>query len=285
LGERRASTDEGSREKMQQDRTWLSIVIPAYNEARRLPETLRVIDAYAQRWSQPVELIVVDDGSADGTAEIVRDVAAELEIAVRLFRHAPNRGKGFALKVGFAASRGETILFTDADLATSFAFSDALLAELEHAEMAIGSRKLTGARIPVRQPWLRERMGRAFTFLVRHLIVDVSDVTCGFKAFRGDVGRDLFARCRIYDWSFDAELLHVATEREVRIVEVPVEWRDQEGTKVRLLRDALVSLLGLARIRWNALRGIYGEPEAPSLVPEELSVRSVDDRPAAGTSS
>jgi dolichyl-phosphate beta-glucosyltransferase len=270
----------------QQDRPWLSVVIPTYDEARRIPATLRAIDAYARRWHRPVELIVVDDGSSDRTVDVVRELGAELSIGLRLLRYAPNRGKGFALKVGFAASRGELVLFSDADLATSFDCSDGLLAELEHAEVAIGSRKMDGASIQVRQSWLRERMGKAFTFLVRQLIADVSDVTCGFKAFRGDAGRDLFARCRIYDWSFDAELLHIAQVRNMRVVEVPVVWCDQEGTKVRLVRDSLASLRGLARIRWNALRGVYRQPEAPAVEPEELPLQLArSDRPASGTSA
>jgi len=233
----------------QQDRPWLSVVIPTYDEARRIPATLRAIDAYARRWNRPVELIVVDDGSSDRTVDVVRELGAELSIGLRLLRYAPNRGK-------------------------------------EHAEVAIGSRKMDGASIQVRQSWLRERMGKAFTFLVRQLIADVSDVTCGFKAFRGDAGRDLFARCRIYDWSFDAELLHIAQVRNMRVVEVPVVWCDQEGTKVRLVRDSLASLRGLARIRWNALRGVYRQPEAPAVEPEELPLQLARrDRPASGTST
>lgn len=266
---------------MQESRPSLNIVIPAYNEARRIAGTLREIDAWARTWTRRVELIVVDDGSVDGTAETARRIGDQLALPVRVLRYATNRGKGFALKVGFAASEGERVLFTDADLSTPMPCADVLLAALENADVAIGSRKMRGSRLLVRQPRLREWMGRVFTYIVRRMIADVSDVTCGFKAFRGDVGRDLFARCRISDWSFDAELLHIAQARGARIAEVPVEWSDREGTKVRLVRDALGSLLGLARIRWYAALGRYDAPGTHPPEAEELPADGVGERSPA----
>jgi dolichyl-phosphate beta-glucosyltransferase len=239
----------------------LSIVVPAFDEARRIPETLRAIDAHFAARAHEVELIVVDDGSRDDTAGVVRELAKSLELPLSLLRYAPNRGKGFALKVGFAASRGARVLFSDADLSTPIEEADALLAELEcGAEVAIGSRKRARARVEVHQPWLRETLGKGFTLLVRTLVADVTDATCGFKAYRGDAGRDLYARMRVFDWSFDAEMLWVARARGLRTTEVPVRWRDQAGTKVDLRRDVLRSLAGIARIRWNAARRRYAEP-------------------------
>jgi dolichyl-phosphate beta-glucosyltransferase len=239
----------------------LSVVVPAYNEAQRIPASLQAISDHFAAAPYTVELLVVDDGSSDDTAAAVRTLAPSLALPVRLLRYAPNRGKGFALKVGFAASRGERVLFSDADLSTPIAEADRLLAELDQgADVVIGSRKRERAHVEVHQPWLRETLGKGFTFLVRMLVADVTDATCGFKAYRGDVGRDLFSRVRVYDWSFDAELLWIARQLGLRLSEVPVRWSDQVGTKVNLRRDVLRSLQGIARIRWYAALGRYEAP-------------------------
>jgi len=238
----------------------LSLVVPAFNEAQRIQATLRAMAEFLDSHFERSELIVVDDGSADLTAQVVRAVAAELPVSVRVIRYPENRGKGFALKAGFANARGERILFSDADLSTPIEEAIRLLAALDQSPIAVGSRKMPGARVEVHQPWLREMMGKVFTWLVRVLVADVSDATCGFKAFRGDVGRDLFSRVRIDDWSFDAELLYLARFRGHRIQEIPVRWRHEAGTKVDLRRDVWRSLIGLASIRVNALRGIYRSP-------------------------
>lgn len=239
----------------------LSIVVPAYDEAMRIPATLRAISEHFAAAPFAVELIVVDDGSGDGTSDVVRETASSLAVPLRLLRYAGNRGKGFALKVGVLASRGDRVLFSDADLSTPIAEADRLLAALARGfALAIGTRKHADARVEVHQPWLRETLGKGFTLLVRLLIAPVTDATCGFKAYQGDVARDLFARMRIFDWSFDAELLLLARRRGLRLVEVPVRWRDQSGTKVDLRRDVVRSLLGMARIRSNDARGRYAEP-------------------------
>jgi dolichyl-phosphate beta-glucosyltransferase len=248
----------------------LSIVVPAYNEASRIPAALQAISAHFAARPYAVELIVVDDGSADDTSAVVRAAAPSLAIPLRLLRYAPNRGKGFALKVGFAGSRGARVLFSDADLSTPIEEADRLLAELDRgSDTVIGSRKRSQARVEVRQPWLRETLGKGFTFLVRRLLADVSDATCGFKAYRGDAGRDLFSRLRVEDWSFDAEALLVTRLLGYSLAEVPVRWRDQAGTKVDLRRDVLRSLVGIVRIRWYAARGRYAEPCPLDLNPEE----------------
>lgn len=241
----------------------LSVVVPAYNEAARIPTTLRAISDHFARAAFPVELIVVDDGSSDDTGAVVRAIAPELALPLTLLHYAPNRGKGFALKVGFAASRGERILFSDADLSTPIDEAERFLAALDAgADVAIGSRKSARARIEVRQPWLRETLGKGFTLLVRLLLAEVSDATCGFKAYRGSIGRDLYSRMRVFDWSFDAEMLLVGRRLGLKLVEVPVRWSDRAGTNVRLARDVVRSLAGIARIRSNALRDLYAAPLA-----------------------
>jgi glycosyltransferase involved in cell wall biosynthesis len=240
----------------------LTVIVPAFNEADRIAAPLREIGAYLAAQDYGAEIVVVDDGSDDGTVEVVCDAAAGFAPAVRVLRCEVNRGKGHALKVGFAAARGEQILFTDADLSTPIEGAGRMLTALnEGADIAIGSRKAPGAEIAKHQPWYREQMGRIFTLIVRGLIADVSDATCGFKAFRAEVGRDLFSRVRVFDWSFDAEVLWITRQRGYRLAEVPVHWEDRAGTKVSLLTDTLRSLRGLARIRINAARGRYAAPQ------------------------
>jgi dolichyl-phosphate beta-glucosyltransferase len=240
---------------------WLSVVIPAFNEAERIVETLGAIQRHLRTQPYTAEIIVVDDGSEDGTFEVVRRTADALELPLRAFRYSPNAGKGYALKHGFAQARGERILFTDADLSTPIEEADRLLDGLERgADVVIGSRKMAGAAVLVHQRWYRERLGKVFTWMVRWLIADVSDATCGFKVFRRAAGQDIFSRLRISDWSFDAELLMLTGRLGYRLAEVPVRWADRPGTKVRLLRDGLSSLYGLGRIWVNAARGVYRTP-------------------------
>lgn len=239
----------------------LSVVVPAFDEAERIEATLRAISRHLAARRSASELIVVDDGSSDATALRVRALAPALAVPLQLLRYEPNRGKGFALKVGFAATRGARILFSDADLSTPIEEADALLAALDAgADVAIGSRKHARAVVEVRQPWLRETLGKGFTWLVRRLVADVGDATCGFKAYRGEAGRELYARLRVFDWSFDAEMLLVAGLLGLRTTEVPVRWRDQAGSKVVLRRDVPRSLLNLARIRAAAAAGRYAAP-------------------------
>ena len=239
----------------------LSIVVPALNEARRIRTSLIAMGEFLERQPCESEIIVVDDGSSDGTLDVLREIGPGLPVPLRAIRYQRNRGKGHALKVGFAAARGEHILFSDADLSTPIHCAERLLAAIDSgADVAIGSRKTAGASISVRQPLLREVLGRGFTMLVRLAVVRVSDVTCGFKAFRAEAGKDLFERVRVLDWSFDAEVLFLAQRAGHRITEVPVEWHDEAGTRVDLRKDVIASLIGLVRIRWNALRGVYGAP-------------------------
>ena len=248
---------------MASEAPWFSLVVPAFNESDRIGPSLREMDAYLAGQPYSAEIVVVDDGSSDGTAGLVNQIARELATPLRLLRYEKNRGKGRALAVGMTASRGARILFTDADLSTPIEETVRLLAPLDSgADVTIGSRKGEGSEIRIHQPWYREQLGKVFTLIVRFLVAEVTDVTCGFKAFRGEVGRDLFSRLRIDDWSFDAELLMLTRQRGYKLVEVPVSWEDRPGTKVSLLRDGIGSLVGLFRIRWNAAQGIYSSPRS-----------------------
>jgi dolichyl-phosphate beta-glucosyltransferase len=244
-----------------EDDCQLSVVIPAYNEAGRIVEPLRRIDAYLRAGNIPSELVIVDDGSTDGTADVVRHVTPELRTPVQVIVCASNRGKGHAVKIGVRHARGCLVLMTDADLSTPIEELDKFLAHVGNGvQIAIGSRKIPGAVIEARQPLLREMMGRVFTLLTRRLLVPVSDVTCGFKLFTREAAAELFQRVTLDDWSFDAEVLFLAHRAGFAIREVPVRWRDDPATKVRRGRDALRSALGLARILVNTARGQYGPP-------------------------
>jgi dolichyl-phosphate beta-glucosyltransferase len=250
---------------------FLSLIVPAYNEARRIGRPLTEMGAFLARQPYSSEILVVDDGSCDGTSSVVSGIAPTLSVPLRLIRYPRNRGKGYALKVGFQAARGERLVFSDCDLSTPLDEMPRFLAALdENWDFAIGSRNAAGARITRHQPRYRENLGKVFTWLVRKLIADVSDATCGFKAFRRDVGKDLFARTRIDSWSFDAEVLLIARRRGYRLTEIPVRWEDREGSKVNLLRDILNSLIGIARMRANDVARRYQEPRAVETTTEEF---------------
>jgi dolichyl-phosphate beta-glucosyltransferase len=253
----------------------LSLVIPAYNEASRLPETLPEVAAWMADRAPDGELLLIDDGSSDATFEVARQLAAQLPVRFQAVRLARNRGKGYALKTGFALARGEKILFSDADFSVPLRYAEAFLAALDDgADLVIGSRKTAGAEIVVAQPWLRQSLGKVFTWLTRTLVVRVSDVTCGFKAFQGDVGRDLFARLRNEDWSFDAEILYLAQQRGHRLRELPVEWHDHADTKVRVVGAAFDAFFGLLRVRWHAARGLHDQKLEVDPPAEAFSNRS-----------
>jgi dolichyl-phosphate beta-glucosyltransferase len=239
----------------------LSLIVPIYNESERIREPLEEMGQFLAAQPFPTELVMVDDGSRDGTFEIVTEIASHLPVRVRAIRYNVNRGKGYALKVGFAAASGERLLFTDCDLSTPLDEMPRFLAALDEGhDFVIGSRKKAGAEITTHQPWLRERLGMVFTAIVRTLIADVTDVTCGFKAYRRGPGQDIFSRLRVEDWSFDAELLLLAQRRNYRFCEVPVRWEHRDGSRVNIVRDVLKSLIGIAQIRINAALGRYEEP-------------------------
>jgi dolichyl-phosphate beta-glucosyltransferase len=244
----------------------LSIVVPAYNESKRLPSTLEAIRQYALRSTSSVEVIVVDDGSDDETLSIARSFQPE-SAAYRVIS-APHRGKASAVRTGVLAASGATILFTDADLSTPIDYADHLMTAIEAgADIAVGSREGAGAR-RVGEPGYRHVMGRVFNGIVRTLAVPgIEDTQCGFKAFRGPVAHDLFNRARLYlgdevvagprVTGFDVELLFLARRDGLTIVEVPVYWKHVPGSKVRPFRDALAMLWDVVHVRYFAARGRY----------------------------
>jgi glycosyltransferase involved in cell wall biosynthesis len=246
-------------------RSELSVVIPAYNEAERIGASMRRLATYLAAHHPAAEIVVADDGSTDDTAAVVRELAGEIGLPVSVLGAATHRGKGHAVRRGMLAADGALVLMTDADFSTPIEELEKLHAAVTSgADVAIGSRRTAGAVIEKRQPAVREAMGRVFTWLTRQLLVDVSDVTCGFKLFRREAARAVFSRATLDDWSFDAEALFLVKRLGLKLVEVPVHWSDAPGTKVRLGRDAVESAVGLARILLNDTLNRYGIPsDAP----------------------
>jgi dolichyl-phosphate beta-glucosyltransferase len=238
----------------------LSLVIPCFNEERRVDACLDAVCRHLDsRRDVTAEVVCVDDGSTDGTAERLRRWR-ERRSDVRVLSLARNRGKGGAVRAGVEAARGDVVVFLDADLAVDVRHVDRVLPYLQDGvDVAVGCRHVEGARVERAQGRLRRTLGRAYLGLARRLLgLSVSDVTCGFKGFRRAVALHLFARSRSRRWGFDAEVLHLA-EREGYVVrEVPVAWRDGDASAVRLPRDAWESLRELLEVRGRAARGAHG---------------------------
>ncbi|MBK7931339.1 MAG: glycosyltransferase family 2 protein [Bryobacterales bacterium] len=238
----------------------LSIVIPAYNEQARLPDTLAQVLAYldSSRVSDP-EVIVVDDGSRDGTAALV-EVWSRKDARVRLVKNPGNRGKGYSVKHGMLEARNEWVLFSDADLSAPIEEFDKLWAavEREQAAVAIGSRALNRGLIGVRQSLFRETAGRFFNLVVRLVCgLPFWDTQCGFKLFRRDAAREVFSRLQLERFGFDVEALFIARLKRHKTIEVPVRWNHAEGTKVSMFRDSVDMFLDLLRVRRNQVLGKY----------------------------
>lgn len=235
----------------------LSVVIPAYNEAAVIRQTVRDVAAFLTASGLTHEILIVDDGSTDGTVAAARELEGAMP-AVHLIQ-APHEGKGGAVKRGALEASGAWLLFMDADHSTRIEeFRKCLPWLREGFELVIGSRKMPGADVRVHQPWLRESMGKIFTALTNLILgTRASDITCGFKSFTAGAAKAVFELQRIPGWGFDAELLFIARRLGCRIKEVPVVWTDDASTKVRLLRDAARSLLELLVIRSGPWRGWY----------------------------
>lgn len=255
----------------------LSIVVPAYNEARRLPPFLQRTLTYLDQRRLSYEILVVDDGSQDHTPQAV-ELLAQQSPAVRLIQLTRNRGKGAAVRRGMQAARGTMQLFADADGATP-------IEELSHlesalaagADLAIGSRALASQdpNYTVQARWHRSVMGSLFNALVQRLgLRHIADTQCGFKLFRRSVAQDLFSVTCVDGYAFDLELLYVARQRGYRIAEVPVNWTDQPGSKVRPWRDGFLMLREMMAIRKRHAQGRYRPRAWPTLSTVEPALHS-----------
>ncbi|HEY6147339.1 MAG TPA: dolichyl-phosphate beta-glucosyltransferase [Thermoanaerobaculia bacterium] len=230
-----------------------SLVIPAYNERDRIAASLEAIAAWRQ--SRPGgydwEVVLVDDGSTDGTSEIARAAARDAGLPVEIHSLPRNRGKGAAIRAGVLASRGDPILVSDADLSTPLSEFEKLAGRLPEHPIAIGSRAIDEDLVRRKQPPHRRALGKLGNVLVRVFAVHgIRDTQCGFKLFRGAVARELFRDAQVDRFAYDMEILHLAQRRGLAIAEVPVLWFNAPGSKVSVVRDALPTLRDLLRIRW-----------------------------------
>lgn len=221
----------------------LAVVVPAYNEAQRLTDNLLTLLGYLQSYRPTAELIVVDDGSTDGTAEAAQELFARRpDVAARVLRYPENRGKGHAVRAGLLATEAPIALFSDADLSTPITELEKVVEPIEagRCDIALGSRALDRTLIGRRQPWRREQGGKVFNALVRLTTgLPFSDTQCGFKAFRMEAARPLIEQAEIDGFGFDVELLFLARRAGLRMLEVPVRWDHYEGSKVHIVKDSL----------------------------------------------
>src|SRR5438876_5713469 len=229
-----------------------SIVIPAFNEAARIGETIRATLDYLSRTSPESELIVVNDGSTDATSPIAREALKPSAIQTQLLENFPNRGKGAAVRRGLLTAQKPIGLFFDADLSTPLEEIPKLIEPIARGEVdvAFGSRALDRRLIGHHQPWRREQGGRVFNLIVRVATgLPFWDTQCGFKAFRLDVFRPILERARTDGFGFDVELLYLARKANLRMKEIPVRWNHYEGSKVNVARDSLRMLREIVTLR------------------------------------
>jgi glycosyltransferase involved in cell wall biosynthesis len=237
-----------------------SIVIPAFNESARILATLQSVIACIREKGWAAEVLVVDDGSRDATAEIVKALARDAP-EVRLIENPGNRGKGYSVRSGLLQALGEVVMFTDADLSAPIEEAEQLFAAIaQGADIAIGSRWLEKDRQTHRQPFYRRFFGRCFNAVTRAVMgLRFADTQCGFKAFTRAAAQTVFQLQTIERWGFDPEILFIALKRGYRVAEVPVSWAHDERTRMSYLKDGLTMLQEIAVIRWNALLGRYNK--------------------------
>jgi len=233
------------------DNIYLSIVIPAYNEEQNLSSTLHDIAQYLKKKDYKYEIIVVDDGSNDRTAEIASSEGKNFQYFT-LLKNRTNRGKGYSVKNGVLAAKGELVLFMDADNSTRIDQVEKLfLAIKEGFDVAIASRKVTGA-IAASQPLYRIILGNTYILFSKAIIgTKVRDYNCGFKLYRQDIIKFLFPRLTMDDWSFDSELIYLISKFKLKIKEIPVRWEYKRTSKVKPLRDGIKSFLSLLKIKFR----------------------------------
>ncbi len=236
----------------------LAVIVPAFNEARRLTDNLLTLLSYLQAFRPEAELIVVDDGSTDGTAEVAEGLFARLpDVTARVLRSAKNRGKGHAVRTGLLAAQAPIALFSDADLSTPITEMPKIVEPIEagNYDIVLGSRALDRSLIGHRQPWRREQGGKVFNALVRLTTgLPFSDTQCGFKAFRMEAARPIVERAQIDGFGFDVELLFLAQRAGLRMLEVPVRWDHREGSKVHIVRDSLRMFAEVVNLRRRVAR-------------------------------
>ena len=237
---------------------YISIIIPAYNEEKRIENTLKEIDKYLSRQNFDYEILVVNDGSKDKTTEVVRDLVPWIK-HLRLINNKENHGKGYVVRQGMLAAKGEYRIFTDADNSTSINQIEKMMPEFKNGyEVVIGSRDIKGAVIAVPQPWWRIMLGNIFNLIVQVVsgLWGIWDTQCGFKGFTAQAAEDIFSKCKINRFAFDVEVLVLAKKMGYKIKEIPVTWINSPESKVRF-KSMIKMLLEVFQIRWNIIRRRY----------------------------
>lgn len=240
----------------------LSIIIPCYNEEKRLSKTFKKIFDYLSTKKMKTEIIFVDDGSIDKTRLVLEYICKKLDghplIKTTIITGKKNRGKGHAVKTGIIKASGRHILICDADLSTPITEIEKLFRYVVEYELIMGSRKQNGAKIIKSQPVLREFFGKSYSLMSKIILgVDVKDFTCGFKLIKREAAKEIAKRLTINRWAYDSEMLKIAKTQNYAMKEVGIVWRDDQQTKVRILRDILGSFTDLLKIAANSLMGKY----------------------------
>lgn len=230
---------------------FLSIIVPVYNEEKRIEKALIALNSYLPKQKFQTEVIFVDDGSTDNTVKKIKQ--NKNNFIFQLMSYSPNKGKGYAIKQGVGKASGDYILFLDADMSTPIDSIDKIIPYAKaQVPVIIGTRKSKGAEIKVPQSPIRQKMGEVYTFLSNLLIGGgITDFTCGFKGFSKESAKKIFSSLQTNRWSYDAEIIFLARRNGFEIVEVPVKWSDDPNSKVVLGKDSLESLLDLLRIRFR----------------------------------
>jgi glycosyltransferase involved in cell wall biosynthesis len=264
-----------------------SIVIPAYNESARLGATLEKVLSYVHAQGWDAEVIVVNDGSRDNTADIIRGYAAR-DSMLRMVENPGNRGKGYSVRNGMLNARGRVVLFSDADLSSPIEEAPKLFKALdEGADIAIGSRWLRAETQTQRQPLLRQILGRVFNLLLRLTLgLHFADTQCGFKAFKRPAVQTIFPLQKIERWGFDPEILFLARKFGFKVKEVPVLWGHSGGTRIHPLIDGSRMFQEMLHIRWNSITGKYRrDPNPPTQLPDGIPAVRPSELKRTGSSN
>ena len=237
---------------------YLSLIIPSYNEGNRIIDTLQKVDKYLSSQSYNYEIIVVNDGSKDNTAEIVKKLIPEIKNLV-LIDNIENNGKGFVVRQGIFRAKGEYIIFTDADNSTAIEQIEKIFAEFEKGyKVVIGSRDIKGAVVAIPQPWWRIMLGNIFNLMVQIIsgLYGIWDTQCGFKGFTKQSARDIFSKCEINDFAFDVEVLVLAKKMKYKIKEIPIIWINSVESTVGF-KSMIKMLFEILKIRYNLITHKY----------------------------
>ena len=233
-----------------------SIIIHVYNEAKRIAKNIDAIFAFFSPYSKSLEVIFVNDGSCDGTEEILKRFQKIYDF--KILGYNKNRGKGYAVRRGVLASRGDWVVFFDIDLAVPLTEFEHLLSfQALDDQVIIGSRRLRDSRIGRSESFIRTFLGQGFSFLSNFFVPEVPDFTCGFKCFSQNAAQKIFSRARVSRWAFDTEIIYIAKLQKIPIRQMSIFWTHDNDSRVRVIKDIATSVKELVEIKLNQLRGFY----------------------------